>query len=220
MEPEIEESWRLAKESHPDAVVFVRSGDIYFLRGADVETIKQEFGIRCFTSTVGFDPQESWSFMQQLAQRGRTVLRVERTGVRQVSPNGHRPKIHRPRGEFIALDPALLFDTVPLMRMKVEQRPYEVFCELLSRNDLRCIRDHGEIYVFEFDGTYEIDWQLTSMLPSRVFILGRVALETREKVPCRLVLPRAWRNKRKRRRKEEVNLTQPVELGQLRLNLD
>jgi hypothetical protein len=219
MEPEIEKSWRLAKESRPGAVAFVRSGDIYFLRGDDVETIRREFGIRCFGDTVGFDPHEAWSMMRQLAQGGRTVLRVERTGVREVPPDGHKPRIRRPRGQFIALDPALLFDTAPLMRMKVEQRPYEVFCDLLSRNDLRGLRDHGEIYVFEFDGIYEVDWELTSMLPSRAFMLARAALDTGEKMPCRLVLPRAWRNRRKRRKKEKVHQPQPVELGQMRLNL-
>lgn len=220
MEPEVEKSWQLAKESRPGAVVFVRSGDIYFVRGADVETVKHEFGIRCFGEVIGFDPHESWAMMQQLAQRGHTVVRVERTGVREVSPNGHKQQVKRPRGKFIALDPALLFDTAPLARMRVEQRPYEVFCELLSRNDLRGLRDHGEVYVFEFDGMYEVDWELTSMLPSRAFILARAALDTKEKVPCRLVLPRAWRNKRKRRKREkEVIQPQTVELGQMRLNL-
>lgn len=218
MEPEVEKSWQLAKESQPDAVVFVRSRDIYFVRGEDVETIKDEFGIRCFGSIIGFDPHESFSFMQRLAQRGRTVLRVERTGVREVSPNGHPPQVKRPRGKFIAVDPALLFDRASLARMKVEHRPHEVFSDLLSRNDLRGIRDYGEIYVFEFDGGYEIDWELTSMLPSRAMALARSALDTREKVPCRLVLPRAWRNKRNRRR-PETSQPQPVELGQMRLNL-
>jgi hypothetical protein len=36
-----------------------------------------------------------------------------------------------------------------------------------ARDDLRGLREHGELYVFEFDGGHEIDWDLSSLLPSR-----------------------------------------------------
>ena len=91
--------------------------------------------------------------------------------------------------------------------------------ELLARDDLRGLREHGELYVFEFDGGHEIDWDLSSLLPSRAVILGRAAHDTRQKIPCRIVLPRAWRGRSKRRRENEPK-PQPAKLGQLRLNLD
>src|ERR1700674_4777239 len=129
MEPEIEQLWSLTKESRPDAVVFARTGDCYYLRGDDVETVKREFGVRCFGTTIGFDPEQAWYFMRELAQRGHPVLRAERGGVREVSPNGHDPEVRRPRGQFIALDPGLLFDASGLVRIKPDQRAYEVFHE-------------------------------------------------------------------------------------------
>ena len=61
--------------------------------------------------------------------------------------------------------------------------------ELLARDDLRGLREHGELYVFEFDGGYEIDWDLSSLLPSRAVILGRAAHDTRQKIPCRMSYP-------------------------------
>jgi hypothetical protein len=219
MEPEIEQLWNLTKESHPDAVVFLRTGDLYFLRGADVETVKDEFGIRCFGTSVGFDTEQSWYFMRELAKRGHAVLRAERSGVRPVSANGHRPQTRPPRGRFIALEPALLFEVSGLSRMRPEERPYEVFCDLLVRNDMRGLREHGELYVFEFDNSYEIDWELSSMLPSRAFILGRAALDTKQKVPCRLVLPRAWRG-RSKRKLDKLQRPQPVQFGQMPFKFD
>ena len=46
-----------------------------------------------------------------------------------------------------------------------------------------------ELYVLEFDGGYEIDWDLSSLLPSRAVILGRAAHDTRQKIPCRMSYP-------------------------------
>lgn len=218
MDVEIEKLWKVTKEGRPDAVVFAQSGDCYFVRGGDVETVKQEFGVRCFGTTIGFDIEQGWYFMKQLAQRGHSVLRVGQAGVRDVSANGQHPTVRRPRGEFIALDPALLFSLSSLQRIKTDQRGYEVMHDLIARDDLRGLREHGELYVFEFAGGYEIDWELSSMLPSRAFILGRAALDTRQKIPCRLVLPRAWRNRKKRRSTQKLKL-QPAQLGQMRFDL-
>ena len=218
MEAEIEELWSVTKESHPGAVVFAQSGDFYFVRGGDVETVKRELGVRCFGTTIGFDVEQGWHYMKQLAQRGHAVMRVGRTGVRAISANGQHPAVRRPRGQFIALDPGLLFSISGLQRVRTDQRAYEVLHDLLVRDDLRGLRDHGELYVFEFDGDYEIDWELSSMLPSRALILGRAALNTGQKIPCRLVLPRAWRGRRKRRSRQTVK-PQPAQLGQMRFDL-
>ncbi len=197
MEPEIDELWCIAKESHPGAVVFTRSRDIYFLRGADVETVTREFGIRCFGTTIGFDTDEAWYYMRQLADRGHVVLRAERGRVTEVSPNGHRPEIRRPRGQFLALDPRLLFGSSALARAKAHETVYDNLRELIARNDQRALREYGELYVFEVDGWYEIDWELSTVLPSRALLIARVASDLGEKVACRLVLPKAWRGKRK-----------------------
>jgi hypothetical protein len=218
MEPEIERMWNLAKESRPDAVVFVRTGDVYFLRGADVETIKQQFGLRCFGETVGFDIEDAWYYMHQLADRGLAVLRAERSGVVEVPPNGHRAQVRRPRGDFLALDPRALFDSSAMARVKEHETVYATIKELVARNDQRRLREYGELYVFEVDGWYEIDWELSTMLPSRALLIGRIANDIGEKIPCRLVLPKAWRGRRKVKRNCQPP-QQPKNFGQMRLEL-
>ena len=80
--------------------------------------------------------------------------------------------------------------------------------------------DPSRVMIFgQSGGGYEIDWELSSMLPSRAFILGRAAFDTRQKIPCQLVLPRAWRGRSKRRKEKEPR-PQPAQLGQMRLKLD
>jgi hypothetical protein len=218
MEPEMERMWSLAKESRPDAVVFVRIGDVYFLRGDDVETVKQRFGIRCFGETVGFDIADAWYYMHQLADRGQAVLRVERSGAVEVPPNGHRPQVRRPRGDFLALDPRALFDSSAMARVKEHETVYATIKELVARNDQRRLREYGELYVFEVDGWYEIDWELSTILPSRALLIARIANDIGEKIPCRLVLPKAWRGKRKG--KGDRRPPQPPKnFGQMRLEL-
>jgi hypothetical protein len=218
MEPEIERMWNAAKGSRPDAVVFVRTGDLYFLRGTDVDTVKEAFGIRCFGTAIGFDIEEAWYYMRQLADRGHAVLRVERGRVSVVSPNGHRPEIRRPRGQFLALDPRALFDSATMARVKADETVYATIRELVARNDQRGLREYGELYVFEVDGWYEIDWELSTVLPSRALIIARIANEIGEKIPCRLVLPKAWRGKRKGKRDRQPP-QQPKNFGQMRLEL-
>ncbi len=222
MESEAEKSWSLAKESCPTALVFTRSSDIYYLRGSDVEIVKSEFGIRCFGSSVGFDTEQAWYYMRKLVERGHAVLRVERGEIRPVVPrNGNSPRAPRPRGRFIAIDPRLVFDASTLQRVKAEpEYLYEQFRDLLLRNDLRRLRDHGELYVFEFDGWYEVDWELTTFLPSRLRLLARAASDTNEKLPCRLVLPKAWRGRKKRQSHDNHQPSQPAKVGQLTFKLD
>jgi hypothetical protein len=218
MEPEIETMWNLAKESRPDAVVFVRTDDVYFLRGADVDTIKEQFGLRCFGTTIGLDTEEAWYYMHQLADRGHAVLRVERGGVAVVSPNGRRPEIRRPRGDFLALDPRALFDASAMARVKEHETLYTTIRDLVARDDQRGLREYGELYVFEVDGWYEIDWELSTILPSRALLIARIAKDIGEKIPCRLVLPKAWRGKRKGKRDRQPP-QQPKNFGQMRLEL-
>ena len=214
----MERMWNAAKESRPDAVVFVRTGDVYFLQGADVETIKEQFGIRCFGTTIGFDTEEAWYYMRQLVDRGHAVLRAERDRVAEVSPNGHRPQVRRPRGQFLALDPRALFGVSKFAKVNTVEPVYDTIRGLLSRNDLRGLRDYGELYVFEVDGWYEIDWELSTVLPSRALIIARAASDVGEKVPCRLVLPKAWRGKRKGKRDRQPPQP-PKNFGQMRLEL-
>jgi hypothetical protein len=218
MEPEIENSWNQAKESRPEAVVFIRIGDVYFLRGDDVETVKQQFGIRCFGETVGFDIEDAWYYMHQLADRGQAVLRVERSGAVEVPANGHRPQVRRPRGDFLALDPRALFDSSAMARVKEHETVYATIKELVARNDQRRLREYGELYVFEVDGDYEIDWELSTILPSRALLIARIASELGEKIPCRLVLPKAWRGRRKVKRDRQPPQP-PKNFGQMRLGL-
>jgi hypothetical protein len=214
MKEEIVDRWRLAKESRPDAIVFARNGDLYYLLGNDVESMKQDFGLRCFGDVLGLEAHEAWYYMRQFVQRGRSVIRAERSGASEVLPEA-KTRAPRPRGRFIALEPRLVFEGMGLAKLRADDPLYERFRELLVRNDRRGISEHGEIYVFEFDGAYEVDWDLSTMLPSRVLMLARVAMDIREKIPCRLVLPRAWRGRRRRPRPRDQS--EPAAFGQMRL---
>jgi hypothetical protein len=216
MKAETLQRWHSAKESQPHAVVFLRSDELYFVLGNDVEIVKDKLGIRCFGSTIGFSPEEGWHYMKQLARSGCTVLRAERSGSSQVSPNGRGPEPPRPRGTFIAVDVRTIFEAAGLLRVRLDEPRYLTFVEMLERNDLRSLREYGELYVFEVFGGYDVDWELTTMLPSRAMQLARAALDTGSKIPCRLVLPRAWRGKRKRRM---VVPPKRHSLGQMRMDL-
>lgn len=217
MKPEIEEQWRLIKSSHPNAVAFIRSQDIYFALGSDVETIKQELGVRCFGTTIGFNSDEAWYYMRQLAKAGHAVFRGESSGVWPVSPNGRGREPKRPEGSFVAVDVRRLFHPSGLLRMRVEEERHSVLVELLGRSDYRGLREYGELYVFEAFGGYDVDWELTTMLPSRALQLARAALDCGAKLPCRLVLPRAWRG---RRRQRATIPPKPSTFGQLKMDLD
>jgi hypothetical protein len=216
MNKEIIESWRLVKESNPNAVLFVRFRDIYYLMGSDVDKVKFELGIRCFGTTVGFPSNEAWYYMRQLAKKPLPVLRVESSGVWPVSPNGIGPEPKRPRGTFIALDPRLLFDADDLARLRLEDHLYMALVDPVKRHDYKALREYGELYVFEVFGGYDIDWELTTMLPSRAVHLARAALETGSKLPCRLVPPKAWRGRRKKKRDPQPPQP-PKNFGQMRL---
>jgi hypothetical protein len=218
MRQEIDGSWSLAKESYPDALVFVRIGDAYFVRGADVQVIKERLGIRCFGDVVGFDIEDAWHYMRVLADRGYTVLRAERDALVPVSPNGHQSSVPRPRGRFIAVDGGLLFEHSALARIREHETVVETVRDLIARNDHRGLREYGELYVFEFDGGYEIDWELSTIPPSRALLIAKIASELGEKIQCRLVLPKAWRGRRKQRRDHRTPQP-PKNFGQMRLEL-
>jgi hypothetical protein len=216
MDAETLKRWHAAKESHSNAVVFLRSRELYFVLASDVDVVKTRLGIRCFGPTIGFPPEEAWHYMKQLARSGCTVLRAESSGIWPVSPNGRRSEPPRPRGTFLAVDVRTIFESAGLLRMRLDIERYATFIELLARSDFRGLREYGELYVFQVIGGYDVDWELTTMLPSRAMLLARAALDTNTKLPCRLVLPRAWRGRRKRKK---IVPQRPSVLGQMRMDL-
>ena len=67
---------------------------------------------------------------------------------------------------------------------------------------------------------YEIDRELSTMLLSRAMLLAKAALVTNQKVPCRLVRPKPWRDRSEERRNGHAPEPSQTQVGQLQLKFD
>ena len=224
MEPGIEERWRLVKASYPGAVVFHEVEDVFFVKGQDADIVRRTFGLRCGDSWVGFDTDLAMTYMRELARHGHYVLRVSNGGVIPVRPRRDRQaelQRQRAKSKFIALDPWLLFDRGPLERLQVQNAElFADFQELLGTGRNRALKEHGELYVFAVHDCYEIDRELSTMLLSRAMLLAKAALITNQKVPCRLVRPKPWRDRSEARRSGHAPEPSQTQVGQLQLKFE
>lgn len=224
MEPEIEESWRLIKASYPGAVVFHEVEDVFFVKGQDAEIMRRTFGLRCGDSWVGFEPDLAMTYMRELARRGHSVVRVANGRVLPVLPLADRRaelKRQRAKSKFIALDPWLMFDKGPLERLRVQNAELFVrFQELLRSGRSSSLKDDGELYVFPVHDWYEIDRELSTMSLGRAMLLAKAALVTNQKVPCRLVRPKPWRDRSEARRNGSTPAPSQTRVGQMRFGFD
>lgn len=80
------------------------------------------------------------------------------------------------------------------------------------------LKDFGTIYVYQVDqDTYEIDWELTTMMPGAFEAVALAAHLSGQMLPCRLVLPKPKRGKEQNRPRLLLSFREPVTFGQLRM---
>lgn len=233
MNGEIVEQWQIVKDSYPEAVVFFETDGLFFVGGADIDIIKKEFSIKC-SGWVGFDFGQGRAYMQELVKRGLAVVRAGPDYVKEIHPPPDRRKeLHQQRrkGKFLAIDPALLFDTETLQGLSNDrwlrrlhyEELFEQFKRCLVAGDNKGLHEYGELYVYEVDGWYELDKELTSMRLSHTLVLARAAVASACKLPCQVVQPRAWRGKTSQRRSARQTASAPtgqtIVLGQMAFDL-
>ncbi len=224
----IEQSWRTVKESYPDAVVFHELSGLFVVRGHDLAVLTKEFGIESASSWCGFDDSQAVGYMQELVARGYPVVRATGQHVAIVSPpEKRRSEVLRQRakGCFLALSPTLLFEADEIERSTpnawMKRHGYEelldIFKAWLTGEELRSLRQHGEIYVYQVGDWYEVDVELSSMLESHVLLLAKAALATGRNMPCKLVEPPSRRKRNHRGAAHAVPTAAPMtRLGQVR----
>jgi hypothetical protein len=225
----VEQSWSIVKESYPDAVVFQEADGLYFVRGTDTAVLEKEFGIESGSRWYAFADAQAIGYMQVLAERGYAVVRTTSRGVALVKlRQDQRCEIikQRARGRFRALCPTLLFAAREIehetgdawMKRHGYEALFEQFQAWLTTEDWRSFRSYGEVYVYQVGDWYEVDDELSSMLESHVLLAAKAALATDSKLPCRVVEPRARRN-RNRGTRRVPSAEQPlVKVGQARFD--
>ena len=208
---EDEERWKAVKESYREAVIFYKADGLVIVGGSDVEVLRKELGIRAAGAWLGFDGEQADAYMVELVRRGYEVARASPRYVWPVKPpTDRRKEIQRQRrqGKFLAVEPTLLFDRTYIERAAndkwLQKRGYEElfdrFRHRLNNDDLKALAEYGELFVYQVGDWYEIDHELTSMLSSHVLLLAKAALATGRKLPCRVVEPRSWRQRKSPKR--------------------
>jgi hypothetical protein len=231
LDRQIEQHWSIVKESYPEAVVFHEAAGLYVVRGGDTGVLEKEFGIEPGSHWYAFDDGQASVYMQQLVERGYSVVRATDGGAALVrAPREHRKELikQRARGRFRLVNPSLIFETKEIERATgdawMKRHGYEALFEgfrsSLPSEDWRSIRSYGEVYVYQVADWYEVDHELTSMLDSHVLLLAKAALVTATLLPCKLVEPRCRRN-RSARNGTRTGPTEPspTRLGQMRFEL-
>ncbi|HXG36619.1 MAG TPA: hypothetical protein VNL15_06600 [Dehalococcoidia bacterium] len=219
-----EQEWRAAKESYPQAIVFHQMDGLVIVRGRDTEVLARECRIQTSSGYLGFEEELALAYMSALLAKGYTVVKLAGGRVIPFEKRENRQReIQRQRGrsEFLAVDPALVLErsdieraSGKLVRDLRHQQLVKEFRQHLERGDMRPLKEYGEIYIYPFADWYEVDWELTSMIPNHVLLLAKAALEAGCKLPCRLVQPKSRRALRTVRRRPKV-IEQPKRLGQL-----
>lgn len=227
LDREIEQSWQAVKESYPESVVFHEMHGLYIVKGGDMETLTKEFGIHSASPWYGFPEEQTTCYMQQLVERGYSVVVSDVNGaspVRLAAGQNGDIRRQRAKGKYLAIEPCLLFDRSTIEAVAtdrwVKRRGYEALLErfksCLLGADQGSLREFGDIFVYQVGNWYELDKELTSMLDSHVLLLAKAAIATGSKMPCKLVEPRL-RRERKRRQPARVE-AEPIPLGQMRLD--
>jgi DNA mismatch repair ATPase MutS len=204
-----EQHWQAVKESYPDAIVFHEADGFYIVRGRDLDVLAKEFRVGSSNRWCGFDAGQACCYMAELVQRGYQVVRASNGSVAQVEPPADRTKElqrQRRKATYLAIEPRLLFDERGILQATNERwltkHGYEPLLEQfktwLRDGDSRSQRSYGELYIYTVADWYELDEELTSMLPNHALLLARAAFDTGSKLPCKLVEP-------KRRRERTVN---------------
>jgi hypothetical protein len=225
LDREIEQRWQAVKESYPDSVVFHELHGLYIVRGGDMETLTKEFGIRSASPWYGFPEEQTTCYMQQLVERGYSVVVSNGHGaspVRQTAGQNGDIRRQRAKGKYLAIEPRLLFDhsTIDAVATDrwVKRHGYDALLETLES----CLVDsgegsfpeYGEVFVYQVGDWYELDHELTTMLDAHILLLAKAAIATGCKMPCKLVEPRA-RRERKRRQTAKVEAPS-IPIGQMR----
>lgn len=231
LDRQIEQHWRIVKESYPDAIVFHEASGLYVVRGGDTAILEKEFGIESGSRWYAFDDGQSIGYMQQLVERGYAVVRATDGGAALVqAPRERKRELikQRAKGRFRLVNPSLIFETNEIehatgeawMKRHGYEALFERFRSGLTTEDWSSLRSYGEVFVYQVADWYEVENELTSMLESHVLLLAKAALATGSKLPCKLVEPRCRRNRSTRNGARTVP-TEPssTRLGQMRFEL-
>jgi hypothetical protein len=172
-----EQHWQAVKESYPDAIVFHEADGFYIVRGHDLDVLAKEFRVGSSNRWCGFDAGQAWCYMSELAQRGYQVVRASNGSLVQVEPPADRVKElqrQRRKATFLAIESRLLFEERDIARATSNrwlarhgyERLLEQFKTWLREGDCRPLRSYGELYIYKVADWYELDEELTSMLPT------------------------------------------------------
>jgi hypothetical protein len=203
---ELEQSWKVVKESYPDSIVFQEMDGFYIVRGRDLDVLREELGVGTSSPWWGFDEGPAVGYIHQLVERGRKVVIATNNGVSPARLPADRTKElrrRRKRAKYLAIEPRLLFDETAIDRVVtdkwIQRRGYhdlfEQFKTWLCEGDTRSLRQCGELYVYPVGDWYELDHDITSMLNGHVLLLAKAALAVRAKVPCQVVRPAGHRHR-------------------------
>ena len=218
LDDESTRTWSVAKESYPSAVVFMVVDGLYVVASDDARLLAEQFRIDTFSQWLAFDSWQASSYISGLMSRGCKVILVRDGHSRELTLKKEQRESRKPRGSYLAIDPLLLYDRCELESPARDEGLFEDFKGWLRENRLRMFAEFGEVYVFPVHRWYEVDSELSTMLPHHLRLLAKAALETKTKVPCTLIQPRAHRQKSSRAGASPVK---PVttRLGQLALGL-
>lgn len=231
LDRQIEQHWRIVKESYPNAIVFHEASGLYVVRGGDTGVLEKEFGIESGSRWYAFDDGQAIGYMQQLVERGYAVVKATDAGAALVrAPRERKRELIRQRakGRFRLVTPSLIFETNEIERATCEawmnlhgyETLFERFRSALTAEDWSSLRSYGEVFVYQVADWYEVENELTSMLESHVLLLAKAALANGSKLPCKLVLPRCRRNRSVRNgTRIAPPEPPPTRLGQMRFEL-
>jgi hypothetical protein len=226
MHADAKQDWALAKAAYPDSIVFVAVDGIYFVAGADAETVRKTIRIETGSPSLGFDVHQAHIYMRQLAQRGYSVIKASAGHVTFVQPaSDRRANLTRQRrmGRFVAVEPTRLFDrselTCGVPTSSSREAPlFERLKAGFLADDTRGIRDCGAIYVVEIGDGFDVDESLTELPYSRILLLAAAAFATARKLPCQVVPPKYRRIGRVARNPAVVE-SKPIPVGQMGFGL-
>jgi hypothetical protein len=231
LEAQIEQHWRIVKESYPEAIVFHEADGLYLVRGGDTAVLEKEFRVGPGSHWYAFDDGQAAVYMQALVERGYSVVRAldGRAAIVRAPKDGRKELLRqRAKGRFRLVKPSLIFDTKEIERSTgkawMKRHGYETLFErfrsALTAEDWSSLRSYGEVYVYQVGDWYEVDYELSSMLDSHVLLLAKAALANGNKLPCKLVEPRCRRNRTARNGVRPVPTEPPpTRLGQMRFEL-
>lgn len=216
----------IVRDAYPRHILFDKVDGLYYLRGKDLVQVRKALGLECESSTsVGFDSISLSVFLRQLLSKGLQVGILEGRTLHAVRLR-NTSRSCKVDSTTVGLAPKLLLDQTELDRLQhrfgnghttFKDRVQELK-EQISKAPGMTLKDFGTIYVYQIDeGTYEVDWELTTMTPDAFEVVAFAAHLSGQMLPCRLVLPKPKRSKKQNRPRLLLSVCEPVTFGQLRM---